>query len=122
MRFFRVMDKQKATRIRNWGRREARTASIMRILLTATFLIALGVGWFTNEAVFWTILPIMFFVGFYWLWYQLLPRIEQRREREEEQEELDFITLLHKYVDANSLEGFLENLATRVDQLEKKVK
>lgn len=122
MKFFKVINERENARIRQWSYREARTASVMRILITAIIVIAFGITWFLTKTFPWIFFGFIILIAFYWVWYQLLPRIEQRWQREAEQEELRFVTLLYKYIDATALEDSFENLSRRVTELEQRTK
>ncbi|TET40186.1 MAG: hypothetical protein E3J65_01805 [Dehalococcoidia bacterium] len=114
------MDEEQATRIRQRQRREAVTASRMRIFITVLTLLFFGIAWLITGTLPELFLYFLMLVVFYWIWFQLLPRIERRWEREEEQEELRFVEWLYKYVDATALEDLLENLSKRLAEVEEK--
>ncbi len=120
MQFFKRMDEEQATRIRQRQRREAVTASRMRIFITVLTLLFFGIAWLITGTLPELFLYFLMLVVFYWIWFQLLPRIERRWEREEEQEELRFVEWLYKYVDATALEDLLENLSKRLAEVEEK--
>ncbi len=122
MRFFKFMDEKEVATIKKVEYGEARTAATMRMILTVIILGAYGVLWYITGNYANSLFVFSILIPFYWIWYQWLPRFERRWEREEKQRELKFSEYLSKYVDANGIEGILQNLSERVAELEKKSK
>ena len=118
LRLLRAMDPQVASHIRRERAEEAGRFGRMRILITLMASLAFVVNWVLTGSVSGPFLQVLLIIAFYWVWFQLLPRIDGEWKREDEQAELRFTKLLHKYVDTASLETLLQDFSERVAKLE----